>query len=112
MANSLADRRKYNRKSIDTVVDIKLLIDGELYVDEGRVRDISVGGLKFESCHKLSQKEVVISFCNGPFLAGTEVKSRVTRMVKDGLTYLYGVEFKGLKLREKTKIWYMVNDIA
>ena len=106
MANIGVERRKHNRIIFETIVELKLLINVERDIISGRVKDISLGGLKFESCQELSINDVIVSFGHGSFLGGSEIKGRITRVVKDKLTYLYGMEFQELKLWEKAKIWY------
>ncbi|OGF45267.1 MAG: hypothetical protein A2231_11085 [Candidatus Firestonebacteria bacterium RIFOXYA2_FULL_40_8] len=106
MANITVERRKHNRVKFETVVDLKLPSDAGRFISRGRVKDISLGGLKFESCQELSTNELLVSFCNGSFLDGSEIECRVIRAVKDKLSYIYGVEFKKLNLLDKAKIWY------
>ena len=106
MVNTVIERRKHKRVKFDAVIDLKASDSGYRYISKGSVKDISLGGLKFESCLDLDLKDVVLSFGNGSFLEGSVIKGRITRVVKDKLTYLYGVEFAELKLWEKVKIWY------
>ena len=106
VVNTIVERRKHKRVKFDAVVDLKASDSAYRYISKGSVKDISLGGLKFESCQELSIKDVVLSFGNGSFLGGSEIKGRIIRVVKDKLTYLYGVEFQELKLWEKVKIWY------
>ncbi|OGF56022.1 MAG: hypothetical protein A2452_11215 [Candidatus Firestonebacteria bacterium RIFOXYC2_FULL_39_67] len=106
MVNAVLERRKHKRVKFDAVIDLKAAESVYRYISKGSVKDISLGGLKFESCLDLDIKDVVLSFGNGSFLGGSVIKGRITRVVKDKLTYLYGVEFQDLKFWEKAKIWY------
>lgn len=106
MENITVERRKHKRRNIEAVIELKTLVNNDRYIISGRVKDIGLGGLKFESCHEFVPEDITVNFCDGSFLEGAEIKGRITRVVKEKLVYLYGVEFEELNFWEKVKIWY------
>ena len=106
MKNLVVEKRKHKRKKCEIVVDLNSPSETDQYISKGCVKDISMGGIRLESCQKLDPKDILITFEPDSFLGGMSISGKITRVEKDKLSYSYGVEFRSLRFWEKIKLWY------
>jgi len=96
-------RRKHARIScfVPSLVRYPVLVqyqsDRGLSDGWGVIHDISLGGLKFESRSELRKSQkVFISFTISDDFTFTNTPGIITRIIKKGIYYTYGVRFESL----------------
>ncbi|HBU70273.1 MAG TPA: hypothetical protein DEE98_07840 [Elusimicrobia bacterium] len=96
-------RRKYARISCFLPTLIRFPLVFEYHSEKGLsdgwgvIHDISLGGIKFESRELLNKgQKVFISFTISNNFIFTNAPGIITRIIKNGIYYTYGIQFESL----------------
>lgn len=98
---------KFLLKAYETSKKEDLLINGERYLREGIMADISAGGCKFSCYDNLPLGSIlllVFNLGNDTFINKAVVLHKELKVVSNKTLYTYGLKFKDISEKDKEKI--------